>query len=605
MSLDHPNQHHNPNTAPGSDKLSAALDYADQGMPVFPCVPEGKAPLTQRGHLDASTDPDQLRAWWRRWPEANIGVPTGERSGILALDVDHPAALDALEDEHGKLTTRTHSTGSGGMHLLFAYPPCQEIRNSAGKLGEHLDVRGEGGYIIVPPSSTTRPYQLLDDLPRADTPAWLIEALTRPQGPRFSKASATTTAIVADLDGGPIPAGARDDTITRIAGRLHDGTRSLDELAAELLEVNAVRCQPPLPRPQVEKISRSIHARTPCTATRRTTPETVEALKEIEGRLWRLEWRGMGELSARDVYVALLLAGRTHGELIPAGVRVSISVRALALAAAVSKRTAHYALKRLKSAGVVRADNSDRTGTKSGALVLLSEALDDNANLHHSTTGGRRDSSGASLRSPRLRWSAPAIRRLGKSCGAVLDALDRRGGTATLDELADDLHKTRTWDLRRRVIARLEAAQVVECSEDTVALARDWIDALNAERENAGEIAVHRRDMARFAREREAYANRDSIRPDPVPERPPEEPAAAGRVEELEPVEDADPELVEVLTAYLDRNPDAHPDNHPPEDRRMRASLLASDLWRFDLLPTKPTLAAVELALAELVEVAA
>jgi hypothetical protein len=71
------------------------------------------------------------------------------------------------------------------------------------------------------------------------------------------------------------------------------------------------------------------------------------------------------------------------------------------------------------------------------------------------------------------------------------------------------------------VVPRLEAAGVVECSGDAVTFTPDWLDALNIERENADEIAVHRRDMARYAREREAYANRDSIRPDPVPERPP------------------------------------------------------------------------------------
>jgi DNA-binding transcriptional ArsR family regulator len=576
---------------------------------VFPCTPGGKAPLTSRGHLDASTDPDQIRAWWRRWPDANIGVPTGKRSGILALDVDHPTALDALEDEHGKLTTRTHSTGSGGMHLLFVYPPSQEIRNSAGKLGEHLDVRGEGGYIIAPPSHTTRPYQLLDDLPLADTPAWLIEAGRRP---RSAASDATgnrprtiTTAISADLDGPTIPAGTRDDGLTRIAGRLHDGTRTLDELAAELLEVNAQRCQPPLLDAQVEKIARSIHARTPCGKAATASAEAREALDSIEARLWRIGWRGMGELSARDVYVALIKAGRSHGELIPSGVRVSISVRALALAAAVSKRTAHYALKRLKSGGVVRADNGERAGTQSGALVLLSDALEGRADLHHSSTGVGQEGSGARLRAPRLRWSAPAIRRLGKSCGAVLDALDRRGGTATLDELAEDLHKTRPRDLRRRVIARLEAAAVVDCDGDTVTLARDWLEALDLEREAAGEIAAYRRDMARFDCERVAYANRDKIRPELIPERPP--PRDISRLVECrpdapaanpEPVEDAPPELVEALSYYLYQHPGEHPDRHRPEDRKMQVSCLASDLyWKHELVDSPPTLAAVEAAL--------
>ena len=585
-----------PESAAGrADRQRAALDYAARGWSVFPCRPGGKEPLTRRGHLDASTDPRQITAWFNRFPNANVAVVTGERSGLLVLDVDHPAALDALEAERGKLpATRTHATGNGGMHCLYRYPAGEKIRNSAGKLAERLDVRGEGGYIIVPPSSTTRPYELLDQLTLADAPAWLIEALRQPQRAASGAARRITTAV-STLDG-PIPAGTRDHTLTSIAGRLHDG-RTLEELTEELLEVNANRCSPPLPDAQVEKIARSIHARTPCKQSRKAAPEVLEALKGIEAELWGHEWRGMGELSARDVYVALIKAGRDHGELIPAGVRVSISVRALALAAAVSKRTAHYALKRLKTARLVRSDNAERRGTHSGALVLLTTR----ARLHHSPTGLRRDSSGATLRAPRLRWSAPIIervsgevfrstlRRLGKSCGAVIDALERAGGSATVEELAEALHKSRTRDLRRRLITRLEAAGVVECSGNIVSLARDWLDALNIERESAGEIEANRRDIARYAREREAYRERDRIKPEPVPERPPER--IAGSVEELERIEDADPELVEALVAYLDRY---------PRRREETPSWLSVALWADGYLPAKPTPGAVEVALYEL-----
>lgn len=144
----------------------------------------GKEPLTWRGHLDATADPETVRRWWARWPEANIGVPTGERTGLLVLDVDHPAGLDALEDEHGELpATRTHSTGSGGMHLLYRYPDTGErFGNSSGDLPDGYDIRGEGGYIIAPRSRTQRPYTVLDHLPVAEPPAWLLKALRRPQG---------------------------------------------------------------------------------------------------------------------------------------------------------------------------------------------------------------------------------------------------------------------------------------------------------------------------------------------------------------------------------------------------------------------------------------
>ncbi len=68
--------------------LAAALDYARRSWPVLPLVPGNKRPLTKRGHLDASTDADRIRAWWTRHPEASVGIVIGTRSGILVLDVD-------------------------------------------------------------------------------------------------------------------------------------------------------------------------------------------------------------------------------------------------------------------------------------------------------------------------------------------------------------------------------------------------------------------------------------------------------------------------------------------------------------------------------------
>ena len=160
----------------------AALAYASRGVPVFPCKPGGKAPLTHHGHLDATVDPEQIRKWWTRWPSANIGIPTGERSGLLVLDIDPDkggdASLATLVSEHGPLpTTTTVKTGSGGRHIYLRYPTGSGISNSAGKLGPGLDVRGEGGYVIAPPSYTTGPYTTLHKAPLAVPQEWLLEAL--------------------------------------------------------------------------------------------------------------------------------------------------------------------------------------------------------------------------------------------------------------------------------------------------------------------------------------------------------------------------------------------------------------------------------------------
>jgi Bifunctional DNA primase/polymerase, N-terminal len=162
--------------------LKAALSYARRGIPVFPCEPGGKRPLTYNGFWDATMDARHIKAWWGRWPAANVGVPTGEKSGLLVLDIDQrgggPESLALLERKNGPLPKTARSrTGGGGMHVFFRYPVGEEVRNSAGWLGPGLDVRGEGGYVVVPPSRTQSAYEWIDRLPLAEA-AWLLECLS-------------------------------------------------------------------------------------------------------------------------------------------------------------------------------------------------------------------------------------------------------------------------------------------------------------------------------------------------------------------------------------------------------------------------------------------
>jgi putative DNA primase/helicase len=149
-----------------SNKLQAALAYADQGVPVFPCVPGGKRPLTKNGFKNATTDAAVISEWWTEHPDANIGLPTGRRSGVWVLDVDPDRgglkSLKMLESRNGSLGEATVRTGGGGLHYYFKYSGVGEVRSSAGKVGPGLDVRGAGGYVVVPPSVTTNPYERLE-----------------------------------------------------------------------------------------------------------------------------------------------------------------------------------------------------------------------------------------------------------------------------------------------------------------------------------------------------------------------------------------------------------------------------------------------------------
>ncbi|WGP06193.1 bifunctional DNA primase/polymerase [Bacillus subtilis] len=150
---------------------AAAREFVSAGVPVFPCTPLGKRPATGHGFHDATTDLDQVEVWWRQSPGANIGVPTGAASGAVVVDVDVHGPVDGRTSfdraaraglvDGWELLVRTPS---GGLHAYYPAAPGSEQRSwQAARAG--IDFRGDGGYIIVPPSArsiegTTVGYQV-------------------------------------------------------------------------------------------------------------------------------------------------------------------------------------------------------------------------------------------------------------------------------------------------------------------------------------------------------------------------------------------------------------------------------------------------------------
>ena len=137
--------------------LEHAIKYARRGFRVFPVKAGGKTPLIQKWPDLASTDELVLRKWWAEWPEANIGLATGKESGVFVLDVDvsnnkkGQESLNQLEADTGEIPDTLESmTGSGGRHLFFK-TSAREVRNKQ-NLRPGLDVRGDGGYVVLPPS---------------------------------------------------------------------------------------------------------------------------------------------------------------------------------------------------------------------------------------------------------------------------------------------------------------------------------------------------------------------------------------------------------------------------------------------------------------------
>jgi hypothetical protein len=163
--------------------LMKALALADAGIPVFPCAAD-KRPTCPTGFKAATCEPGAVRALWRAHPGSLIGVPTGAAAGIFVLDIDsakHPEAEEWLERHAPYLPdTRQHRTQSGGLHILFKHR--NGLKNSASKIAKGVDTRGDGGYIIWWPAEIAQSEDY-DELPLADVPEWMAEALNPPPPP--------------------------------------------------------------------------------------------------------------------------------------------------------------------------------------------------------------------------------------------------------------------------------------------------------------------------------------------------------------------------------------------------------------------------------------
>jgi len=213
-----------------NDLSLAAKGYLKSGFSVFPCGID-KRPLTLNGFKAATADWDVVARWWEKNPSASIGIPTGKGFFVLDVDLpDGPAALKKLEVEFGPLPgTLQQETGGGGKHYFFRMPEGATVRNSAGKLGPNLDIRGEGGYVIFPPSwhPSGNRYRFLNNLPIVEPPAWLVKLIsdqlnsTKADGVKSTLLTARPYGLAAlDNELGKIAAaeeGCRNDTLNKSA----------------------------------------------------------------------------------------------------------------------------------------------------------------------------------------------------------------------------------------------------------------------------------------------------------------------------------------------------------------------------------------------------
>jgi hypothetical protein len=240
----------------------AALQLAERDLAVFPCLPHDKRPATPHGVKDATTCADTVARWWRQDPNFNIGLACGAISNIWATDIDGldaEAELRKLEAQHSALPATVESITARGRHLFFKWPD-QDIRNSAGKLAPGIDIRGNGGYVVVPPSlhpSGKRYTWSVDSASAfAPAPAWLLNKITAPaRSP--SLAPVEWCELIAD----GVSEGHRNDSLARLTGHLL--RHRVDPLVTLelIIAVNDARCRPPLSRAEVRTVVNSIAAR--------------------------------------------------------------------------------------------------------------------------------------------------------------------------------------------------------------------------------------------------------------------------------------------------------------------------------------------------------
>ena len=263
--------------------LEFALGYLARGWSIVPghvvgsygcscrrpdCDRPGKHPRVRWRELQERLPTEaEVRYWWRRWPESNIILITGKISNVVAVDVDPRHAGDEAWEawtEHNVVPDTVRSlTGGGGTHYLFEWPG-EEVHNRADML-PGVDFRGDGGFIVLPPSrhasGTRYDWDVLahpEDAKLAKMPQVLVRLVQRQQaampGKRVNIDQYTET-------GKLIGEGSRNDTLARVAGRLVHSSDSMAELVLALEDVNEKQCVPPLGREEVRRIGESIWRR--------------------------------------------------------------------------------------------------------------------------------------------------------------------------------------------------------------------------------------------------------------------------------------------------------------------------------------------------------
>jgi hypothetical protein len=295
------------------------LRYWDLGWSVIPChhpLPDYECSCGTEDCDDRGKHPrvgwaafqqerasrDQIRSWWYRWPDANIGVITGAISRLVVLDIDlahgGEASLEELEERFGRQPeTVTALTGGGGRHFFYEHPGGEaEVRGGSNYM-PGIDIRGDGGLIIAPRSlhasgqhyeweASSDPWENVC----APMPASMVALMSEKPTVIGERIGGKERFDITEALGSPILEGDRDESLVRLAGHYVAKYRNGKKSMERILEINELLCKPPLKEQQVRKIVDSVLRR---------QERKDQADREIERRIEDNRGPG-GELSAND-----------------------------------------------------------------------------------------------------------------------------------------------------------------------------------------------------------------------------------------------------------------------------------------------------------------
>jgi len=237
--------------------MGTAKAYMAEGWSVFPV--EGKRPATLNGLKDASKDPAKIPIWWERHPKRGIAMATGKPSGLWVLDMDGDEGKQSfmgLQFKHGDLPKTMAAETGAGFHLFFAMPDDRDVRNSASKIAPKVDVRGTGGYVVLPPSPhpSGKRYRWVngrapEQIAPAQAPQWLLDLVAPKRTAPKQRAEPVEEAIAE---------GGRNQTLTSLAGSMRRRGFTQESIEAALLTENREKCVPPLDEDEVRIIAWSV-----------------------------------------------------------------------------------------------------------------------------------------------------------------------------------------------------------------------------------------------------------------------------------------------------------------------------------------------------------